>query len=68
MGFLGSIFGNKSQIESLKREIEQCQRNIKKAQQDIKNGYNKERLKKQIASDRQKIKNRRENINLNSAT
>ena len=33
-----------------------------KAQQDIKNGYNKERLKKQIASDRQKIKNRRENI------
>ena len=46
MGFLGSIFGNKSQIESLKREIEQCQRNIKKAQQDIKNGYNKERLKK----------------------
>ena len=62
MGLIGSIFGNKSQIESLKREIEQCQRNIKKAQQDIKNGYNKERLKKQIASDRQKIKNRRENI------
>ena len=48
MGLLGSIFGNKSQIESLKREIEQCQRNIKKAQQDIKNGYNKERLKNQI--------------------
>lgn len=36
MGFLGSIFGNKSQIESLKREIEQCQRNIKRRSRILK--------------------------------
>ena len=39
MGLLGSIFGNKSQIESLNRDIEQFKRIIKKEQQDFKNGY-----------------------------
>lgn len=62
MGLLSSLFGNKSEIESIKREIEQRQRYIKKAQQDIKKGYDKERLKKQIATDKQRIKVLRESI------